>query len=430
MRSKSLFSLTMAATLSAATVLSLALPLDAASAQDRESKKRGKKGKEEAPKQEISAEFGNAYNASFAAIEAQNFAEAQSQLLAAEAIAKTADETYFLGNGFIRLGGLTDDKAMQRKGLELAINSGKSPADEVGRFMFFSGRISYDQQNYADAEFRLKGAIDAGYTGNSVDLTYIDTIFRQERTADGLAALREAIARLEARNSTIEERFYRTGVRNASLAGMAEETLYWSQLWVEKYPSPSNWRDTLVLFRGTANYPSSENIDLMRLMRVSDAMASEQDYAEYIESADSRRLPGEVLSVIEEGIAKGNLSTGNGFFTENIALAKDRIPEDRSSLDASVAKAQSSSNPLIAIGTADAYLGYGDYAKASQLYTLALEKPGADKNLVNTRLGISAAMQGNYDAARASFAKVGGAREPLAKFWMIWVDEKAGSTAG
>jgi hypothetical protein len=39
-------------------------------------------------------------------------------------------------------------------------------------------------------------------------------------------------------------------------------------------------------------------------------------------------------------------------------------------------------------------------------------------------------MAGNWDAAKAAFAKVGGARTDLAKFWLIWVDNQvAANTA-
>ena len=78
---------------------------------------------------------------------------------------------------------------------------------------------------------------------------------------------------------------------------------------------------------------------------------------------------------------------------------------------------------------ADAYLNYGDAAKAEELYVSALAKGAADKDRVLTRLGIAQVDQGKWAAAKDSFSKVAGTRSNLAKMWLILVAQKSGGTA-
>ncbi|MFX8813159.1 hypothetical protein ABTM61_19730, partial [Acinetobacter baumannii] len=70
-----------------------------------------------------------------------------------------------------------------------------------------------------------------------------------------------------------------------------------------------------------------------------------------------------------------------------------------------------------AAATADAYLSYGDSAKAEELYKLALSKGGVDanKDRILTRLGIAQIDVAKYADAKATLAQVGGVRQQLAQ---------------
>ena len=70
----------------------------------------------------------------------------------------------------------------------------------------------------------------------------------------------------------------------------------------------------------------------------------------------------------------------------------------------------------------DGYYGYGNYAKAIELYKLALTKGGVDANMVNTRIGAALAKSGDKAGAKAAFAQVTGPRKELADFWTVYLD--------
>src|SRR3546814_579289 len=151
---------------------------------------------------------------------------------------------------------------------------------------------------------------------------------------------------------------------------------------------------------------------LMRLMRAAGAMKGESDYYEYANSAYMKGLPGEAKAVIDEGVAAKVLNPGKQTFAELSKLSGAKIAADKASLPKLAVQAKSAANGKLALATADAYLGYKDYAQAAALYQLALTKGGIDVNTVNTRLGIAQARSGQKDQAKATFAKVTG--EPRA----------------
>src|SRR3546814_19582267 len=73
--------------------------------------------------------------------------------------------------------------------------------------------------------------------------------------------------------------------------------------------------------------------------------------------------------------------------SEVYSLASGKIASDKASLAAGERDAAKAANGKIAASIGDAYLGYGDYAKAATLYRLGLQKGSVDANEVNTRLG-------------------------------------------
>jgi len=76
-------------------------------------------------------------------------------------------------------------------------------------------------------------------------------------------------------------------------------------------------------------------------------------------------------------------------------------------------------------GAGDAFLSYGESAKAIDLYKIALNKPGVDKPVVLTRLGIAQVDAGDYAGAQATFAQVEGPRKPMAELWSLYAAQKA-----
>ena len=104
--------------------------------------------------------------------------------------------------------------------------------------------------------------------------------------------------------------------------------------------------------------------------------------------------------------------------------AKGKSAEDQASLKREIASAPSKTSAKPVTAAADALAGYGDYANAISLYKIAADKPGADANTLNLKLGVAQAMAGQYADAKISFAKVTGPRQVLATYWTVWLDNR------
>src|SRR3546814_1152608 len=87
--------------------------------------------------------------------------------------------------------------------------------------------------------------------------------------------------------------------------------------------------------------------------------------------ASKTGIYGEVKSAIDAGRSKGVLSASQGGDLYQTAVPK--IAGDKGSLGTAEADAKKAANGKIAAATADAYLGYGDYAKRSEEHTSELQ---------------------------------------------------------
>ena len=65
----------------------------------------------------------------------------------------------------------------------------------------------------------------------------------------------------------------------------------------------------------------------------------------------------------------------------------------------------------------EAYFGYGDYAKAADMFRAAQGKAGVDAELANLRLGMALAASGDKAGAATALAKVTGPRAEVARYW-------------
>ena len=342
------------------------------------------------------------------------------------AAVSNADDRFVAGQLAVQLGGLAQDPGIQRRGLSAMIESGKVPAADVPKYQFFLGSMAYDQKDFAAARTALGAAVQGGYKENNIEALLAEAYIADNQAAQGLTVLRDAIEARKASGTPAPESWYRRGLGAAYNGRLLDQASGFSMALVRDYPTTSNWGGAITVLREIASYPSQETLDLMRLMARTNSFAEERDYIEYIQAADARRLPGEVMNVINAGTAAGKLRAGDVFVTEAKGIASARVAADKASLpglerDARAANATGAS----AAAAADAFLSYGESAKAIDLYKIAVAKPGIDLNRAMTRLGIAQVDAGDYAGAQATFAKVEGPRKALAQLWTVYAQQKA-----
>ncbi|GFZ89182.1 MULTISPECIES: hypothetical protein [Sphingobium] len=417
-----------------ALALTLALAGGAVSVPAFAAKKEEKKGG--APKLNVSPDVVKALQTAQQAAEKQDFAAAKAALADADSKAKSNDDKYQIGAIKLNTSIAGKDAAMQSEALTQMLDSGLTPPEQAGQFNAVAADQALQAKNYDLAITRAQAAAQAGYKPEAVNVTLAQAYFGKAGTANasvepqrglnqqGLAALKAAADATRASGGQVPAQWYQIGVSRAATAKLPEVT-EWAKMAYQAAPSGENLRTLIRLFQqANPNISNRENLDVLRLMATSGGLVVAQDYLEYAEMASKTGIYGEVKSAIDAGRGKGVLNASQGGDLYQPAVSK--IAGDKGSLGTAEADARKAANGKIAAATADAYLGYGDYAKAAAMFELAKQKGGVDADEINTRMGIAKALGGDNASAKAAFQSVqAGSRKQIADLWLTYLATKA-----
>lgn len=339
---------------------------------------------------------------------------------------KNADDAYMIAMLRLNSAIALKDNALIEKALEGALATGRLSAEDTVKFHRNLGAMALQRNDYAKAMAEFDKVLAASPNDTDLMVEVAEMQRRQGQDQKAVATINQAIAAKAAAGGKADESWYRRALAIAYDKKLVAETTQTSEALVKAYPSATNWRDVLVIYRDTAKFDDQTNLDILRLMRANAALTGERDYAEYAETATLRGYPGEAKAVLDEGIAKGALQSSKPFVKELQANVNPKIASDKASLPGLEKEAAKAKTGKDAAGTADAYLGYGEYAKAATLYKLALSKGGVDADTVNTRLGFALAKSGDKAGAEAALKAVSAApRNQLAQYYLIWLGNQA-----
>jgi hypothetical protein len=403
---------------------------DAAHAQKKDKKK-------DEGKAQYSKEFLAAYKPLEAALAAPgaDIASLKPQLLAMVPLAISADEQQAAGGMIYNAGATGADQTLQLQGMEMLLASGKVAPDQVGRYSFTAYQLANALKDYAKARKHLQASIDNNFTSERIstadlEITMAEIDFAEGKYVAGLDYLSKAIAHRKAKGLPVDTAWYRRGITVAYSNQVVPQIYDLAVQWVGDYPSDDNWRDAVNLTRNLNEYEGPEALDLLRLARKVGALRDKQDYILYIEAADARRLPKEVKDLIDQAYAAGAVSKDDIYVADSLTTANSRIKTDMAELPVLEKDAKAASAGLRTVFAAgDAFLSYGEYAKAAGFYQKSLGMAGVERNTALTRLGIAQVGMGDYAAAQATLAQVEGARSPIAKLWSAYAAEQAAGAA-
>lgn len=351
------------------------------------------------------------------------------QLAAIEASVKTPLDRIIYGQWQQQIGAAAGDSTLQQKGLQNMVDSGQL-GDKATLVAYYLGMTAYQNKDYATASKVLGPLVAANYNDDTAAEVLADSFAQQGQAPQALEALKGAVAARKAANGTVPEGWFKRANLIAYKNKLAPQAIEWSTMMVENDPTPLNWLGAGQLVREFGQFTSQESLDLGRLLLraggfQNDPKYVEREYVEYIESADPRRLPGEVLKVADKGVKAGVLKANDPFVLDAMTQAKGRIAADKASLPALDREARAGKDGKSALAMADAYLSYDEAPKAEEMYKMALSKGGIDKDRALTRLGIAQIDQSKFEDAKATFAQVGGTRAPLARLWLAFANTQA-----
>ncbi|WEK46982.1 MAG: hypothetical protein P0Y56_01470 [Candidatus Andeanibacterium colombiense] len=347
--------------------------------------------------------------------------------------AETPDDKFMAGDLMGFLGAFSGDQALRAQGLKLKLDSGTLKPDLAAASWFELGQLSYATNRVDDA----RAAFEAAYKAGKIEaaLYAADTFYSTNRVPEGLDYLEAQINARLAAGQEVPLEWYGNGLNKARGLNDPVRLGHWAGLYGAGGHTPQSWNAAIGVVMQTSKYGPAEQLDAYRLMKRTNSLLATGDYVRYIEAADARSMANEVLPALDEAVSKGLLSKTPGgsvtadlvtFTNSNYEIANKRGPEDRNTIGAIVADAQKGANGANARDAGDVYQSFGDNAKAEEMFKLALQKGGVDNDRILMRMAIAQADQGKYADAKASLAKITGARAPLAGLWIAYIDSKAG----
>jgi tetratricopeptide (TPR) repeat protein len=385
-----------------------------------------------APKIKLTPAVQNNLAAAQTAIKANDFATAQTKVEAAKPAIATAQDKFYVGQVEYQLGKAKQDEALQTDGMTLMVDSGQAPPALQQQLLTVQAQTAYNAKNFPLAVQKLQAAQAAGADDPALVPMLVQSMQNSGQTVQALQALNAAIDANTQAGKPVPSEWYQRGFSigyQASSKASAGDAPQIAQLtsditrkWVAAYPAKGNWHDALVIYSTQYKVPTDVQVDVFRLMRAVGALTSDADYREYAEDV-YLRYPNEAMTVLQEGNSKGIVNlTGKNDATEVLGIVKGKVAADKASLAPGEKSARVAANGKSAMGLGDAYAGYGEWAKAADLYKVAIDKGGVDVPTATLRMGWAQAMAGNTAAAKTSFGAVTGIRQPLAQFWLVHLD--------
>ncbi|HEX8668855.1 MAG TPA: hypothetical protein VF727_10855 [Allosphingosinicella sp.] len=359
-----------------------------------------------------------------AAINSRNYAAAGPALSAAQAAARSKEARYYTNILQLRLARESGNLAAEAAAIDALLASGSVPQAEIGNYYAAQGTLALRNGNRERAEASLTRAVELAPSTDTL-LTLAQMKIDTRRSGQALPLVERAIELRRASGQPVPESWYRRALSLATQNAAGPQALRLNREWIAAYPSATNWRDALLVYRDYAQPDPAALVDTFRLMRLSHALAGERDYMEAAQAFTGAKLPGESRSVFEEGVSGRVVDPAKGTFKEAIAASTRAATAARGKLAALRTAATGAATGGPALDAGDQFLSFGDYAAAVDLYQAALQKGGADASAVNTRLGIALALAGRRAEAETAFRAVSGPRAELAQLWLVWLGQRA-----
>ena len=349
----------------------------------------------------------------------------KGQLGALEAAVGNEQDRYLAGQIYLQAGSNLTDPALQRKGLEMMLASGKVAPEDIGRFQYFVGSIAINEGDYAQARTALQASRDAGFTDEDITGLIGETYMREDNKKQAVTYLLGESRKAAAAGQTVPELWIARALQGAYDSEMNAEAIAAAQMLVERYPTPRNFSSAVQIVNGASQYTPQAQLDLLRLLRLADKLPLRQYFALYIESADPRIMSNEVVDVLAEGLAAGEFSASDTYYTEVKAIADGRTAQDRKDAPELVAEAKTKGDAASALIAGDVNYSIDNFAEAERMYALSVERGGASKDTALTREGIAQVQQGKYAEAVSTFEGVAGERATIAALWKAYAASKA-----
>jgi len=350
-----------------------------------------------------------------------DYAGVPAKVAAAKAVATTKEDKYLIGQLQLKAAIAAKDNAATSAAIDQIASSGYLDPSKSSELYLSLGSTLYNNKQYpqAQAAFQKAAALDPRNTEAPSLLG--EALFAQGQKAEAAAAFQRAIQASVAAGRKPNENLLKRAV-GVAYESNSPNAVELARQWVAAYPGPESWRNSIAIYRNL-NHPDIEGtLDLLRLMQATGAMTQSEDYTLFARAAAEQNNFNEAQAVLDAGIAAKTVNPASADVKDLVAGLKAKPKATAADL-AAATKSAVNGTALLRIG--DRYYAMGDYAKAVELYRMAMGKTGVDTAVANLHIGMALARAGDKAGATTALNAVSGPRADIAKYWLAYVNQHA-----
>jgi tetratricopeptide (TPR) repeat protein len=351
------------------------------------------------------------------AVNKNDVANIPAKIAAAQAVAKTKEDKYIIGQLMVKSALASKDNAALSAAIDWIAASGYIDSAKVAGLYMGLGSTFYNTKDFVRAQAAFERAASLTPRDPEPLINIAEARFSMGQKADAVTTFQRAIQATIAAGQKPREDIYKRTVQIAYEAQTAA-AIDAGRQWVAAYPSPNSWHNAIAIYRNLTKPDVEGTLGLLRLMQATNALEGAADYSLFASAAADQSNFNEAKTVIDQGIAARQVDPASPLFRDIVAGLKTKPIATEADLSAALKMAP---NPTAQIRIGDRFYGLGNYAKAAEVYRAAMGKPGVDPNVANLHLGMALARAGDKAGATAALNAVTGPRADIAKFWLLYL---------
>jgi tetratricopeptide (TPR) repeat protein len=359
-----------------------------------------------------------------AIVTAKDAAGYPAALAAAQAAAQTDEDRFVILrerlNHAINMQNVPDQIAAVEGMLANAV---MRPEDKP-KFYSALGSLYRSNNDYDGAAAAIEKlvALDPSNTNSIWQLAELR--LEQKKPAEAVLLGEQAIKLAKDAGQPVDVKWYRRALDIAYRNKLKAQTTKLARDLFAASREANDRRNALLIYRQYGDLDLDTKLDVLRLMRQAKVLTDEVDIVSFADALALRHYPAEAQAVLNEAVGAQRVKASDARVVEILRTAGGKIAEDKAALPGLATRAQSSADGNLAFRVANGYFGHADYAKAAELYRIAVQKGAPDQELAKLRLGIALAMNGQNAEAETALKAVSGARAGLADYWLLWLSSR------
>ena len=375
----------------------------------------------------VSKDLAKPLKAAQDALQAKKYPDALAKLKEAESNPKKTpyDEhviNVLAGSAYAH----TNDYQSAEKAFEAQVNDGFTDQQDLPRIIKATAQINYQLKNYDKAIEYGNKAVKGGFGDEEINIIVGQSYYLKNDWKGTMGFFKPIVDADIKAGRTPKDQSLQLMMSACVKLDDADCTTKSLEKLVAYYPKPDYWKDLLYTMQQDKTLTQSEKntLQLYRLMSEVDVLARADDYTEMAQLAMEQGSPGEAQDILEKGFSKGVFADQRTKDKNQRLLdaAKKAAVADQATLPKFESDAKSAPTGDKDVGVGLAYLGYGQYDKASDLLSQGLSKGGVKSEPeAHLLLGIAQLKAGHKDEAVKSFHAVKGdlTLERLANLWSL-----------